>query len=250
MNSARQDFWKHWKNKTKIEKKAIKSTEKARELVINAVPKNKLVAIYLKGSFARREMKKGSDVDMVPIVAENRYQSAVFGVNDCGIDPVIVVPLSLWELEHNRLWTKSDRKPDLRAKPDRLLKMIKEYKLIYGHALNPKKYPIQDDVTALKDKIRVIKNGYVPHYEKDRIKFDTLLKEVFWLTELEQNALGKKVRHSFAGIARAVGEPEHIIHDALNLRRNPSKHKEKIFVSKLKRHLEELEKRLNRAEKR
>ena len=75
------DFWKNWKNKTEIEKKAIISVKKARELTINAIPKNKLVAIYIKGSFARREMKKRSDVDMVPIVLEDEYQGKAFSVN-------------------------------------------------------------------------------------------------------------------------------------------------------------------------
>jgi len=242
---VKYDFWKSWQNKTEVEKKAIKSAEKARELVINAVPKNKLVAVYIKGSFARREMKKSSDVDMVPIVAENRYQGAVFGVNDSTIKPVIVVPLSLWELEHNKLWTRSNCKPDLRAKPDRLLKKLKECKLIYGKPINPKKYPINEDKTALKDEIKVIRTGYIPFYEKRKIKFDPLLKEVFWLVELEQNILGKKVKHSFEGITKSIDDANHIIHDAFGLRKNPSKSKENKFILKLKKHLEELEKKYN-----
>ena len=242
-NMIKYDFWKNWKNKTEIEKRAIKSVEKARELVVNAIPKNKLVAIYIKGSFVRREMKKGSDVDMVPIVVENKYQGLVFGVNGPKIAPVIVVPLSLWEFKHNKLWTKSNRKPDLRAKPDRLLKKIKECKIIYGKPLNPRKYPIRDDKTALKDEINIIKTGYVPLYEKGEIKFDPLLKEVFWLVELEQSVLGKKVKHSFEGIVKSVDNINHIIHDAFDIRKNLSKNKENKFILKLKNHLEILEKK-------
>jgi hypothetical protein len=241
---VKYDFWKNWKNKTEIEKKAIKSVEIARYLVVNSIPKDKLVAIYIKGSFTRREMKKGSDVDMVPIVAENKYQGAVFGVNSPEIEPVIVVPLSLWEFKHNKLWTKSNRKPDLRAKPDRLLKKIKECKLIYGKPLNPKNYPIRDDKTTLKEEIRIIKNGYIPFYEKREIKFESLLKEVFWLVELEQTVFGKKVKHSFDGITKSVDDVNHIIHDAFDLRKNPSKSKENKFILKLKKHLEELEKKI------
>ncbi|HLC52582.1 MAG TPA: hypothetical protein VJI98_05030 [Candidatus Nanoarchaeia archaeon] len=243
-NMVKSNFWGSWKNKTEIEKKAIKSVEKTRDLVLKSVPKDKLIAIYIKGSFTRREMKKGSDVDMVPIVAENKYQSAVFEVNGKKIAPVIVVPLSLWEFEHNVLWTKSDRKPDLRAKPDRLLKKLKECKLIYGKPLNPKKYPIRDYRTSLKDEIRVIKTGYIPFYEKREIKFEPLLKEVFWLVELEQNVLGKKVKHSFDGITKSVDDISHIIHNAFELRKNPSKNKEKKFILKLRKHLTELEKQL------
>lgn len=242
-NRIKYDFWKSWKNKTEIEKKAIKSVEKARDLVIASIPKNKLIAIYLKGSFVRREMKKHSDVDMVPIVAENRYQGAVFGVNNQEIEPVTVVPLSLWEFQHNRLWTKSNRKPDLRAKPDRLLKKIKECKLIYGKPLNPKNYPVRSDKTELKDEIKIIKEGYVPLYRKGEIGFNSLLKEVFWLVELEQRVFGKKVKHSFEGITKSVADANHIIHDAFELRKKSAKNKEKKFILKLKKHLEELEKR-------
>ncbi|NYZ76906.1 hypothetical protein H0O02_01165 [Candidatus Micrarchaeota archaeon] len=245
--AIKYNSWRNWKNKTEIERKAIKSLEKAKELVINSVPKDNLVAIYIKGSFVRREMKTGSDVDMVPIIAGNRYQNAVFEINSSAIDPVIVVPLSLWELKHNKLWTKSNYKPDLRAKPDRLLKKIKDCKLVYGKSINPKNYPIRDDKTALKDEIRVIKIGYIPLYEKGEIKFDSLLKEVFWLVELEQNIFGKKTKHSFEGITNSVDNTKHIIHDAFDLRKKPSKSEEKKFILKLKKHLEESEKRYKHA---
>ena len=232
------NFWKTWKNKTAIEKRAIKSVEKARVLVVNAIPKNKLVAIYIKGSFARREIKKESDVDMVPIITENKYQSVIFDVNSSKIHPVIVVPLSLWEFEHNKLWTKNNLKIDLRAKPDRFLKKINEYKLIYGKPIRPNKYSIREDKTALRDEAQIMSEGYIPYYEKGKIKFDPLLKEVFWLIELEQNVKGKKIKHSFEAIARSVKDKNHIIHDAFDIRKHPSKSKEKKFISKLKKYLQ------------
>ena len=66
------DFWKKWKRKTTIEKKAIVSIKKSRSLILKSIPKNKIVAIYIKGSFVRREMNKKSDVDIVPIVKYKR----------------------------------------------------------------------------------------------------------------------------------------------------------------------------------
>ncbi len=235
------DFWQDWKKKTKVEQKAIKSVKKARDLVINAIPKNKLVAIYIKGSFTRREMKKGSDVDMVPIVAENKYEGKVFAVNGPEVNPVMVVPLSLWEFKHNKLFTKSRFSYELRAKPDRLLKKLDECKLVYGKPLDPKKFPIRSDKKALKDEIKTIKKGYIPYYENGKIDFAPLLKEVFWLVELEQNVKGKKVIHSFKGISKSVKDKKQVVHDAYVLREKHSKTKEKIFISKLKRYLAELE---------
>src|SRR3990167_978310 len=130
------DFWEDWKKITPFEEKAIRAVVKARDEVVKALPKDKLVAIYIKGSFARREMKEGSDVDMVPIVTENEDESAVFDVNDSDISPVVVVPFSLWEFEHNKLSTKSSYRPDLRAEPDIFLKKLGAYKLIYGTPLD------------------------------------------------------------------------------------------------------------------
>lgn len=238
------NFWKKWKRKTEIEKKAIKSVELAKNFVIKSIPKNKLAAIYIKGSFARREMKKGSDVDMVPIVTENKYEGAVFGINNPKIDPVAVVPLSLWELKNNKLCTKSNYHPDLRAKPDRLLKKLNECKLIYGKPLNPREFTVTEDKDALKEEMEKIKKGYIPAYETGKIKFSPLLKEVFWLVELEQTAKGKKVKHSFGGIERSVKDKNHLIHDASKFRKIPLKNKkeEKRFVLKLKKYLVELEK--------
>ena len=103
------DFWKKWTKKTLIEKNAIKSVINARQYIIAAVPKDKLISIYIKGSFVRREMNKTSDVDMVPIVSENKYQARIFNINNKAIKPVIVVPLSIWELKNNKLWTKFEQ---------------------------------------------------------------------------------------------------------------------------------------------
>jgi hypothetical protein len=79
------DFWNSWKNITSIEQRAIDSTVVARKLVIESVPTVALRAIYVKGSFPRREMNQSSDVDMVPIVTETKFESDAFDVNGAEI---------------------------------------------------------------------------------------------------------------------------------------------------------------------
>ena len=204
------DFWESWKNRTIVEKKAIDSVVKARNLVIDSIPPKALVAIYIKGSFARREMKEGSDVDMVPIVTENKYDGAIFGVNSPEIDPVCVVPLSLSEFRNNKLSSKGSYTPDLRAEPDLFLLKLKEYGLIYGVPLNPKEYPIRAKNKILRDEINKIRDGYVKAYQERVIGFQPLLKEVFWLIEWSQNLKGKKVEHSFKGITESIKNKSHI----------------------------------------
>ncbi len=240
---TKYNFWEDWKKVTSFEEKAIRAVVKARDKVVKALPKDKLVAIYIKGSFSRREMKEGSDVDMVPIVTENEDESTVFDVNDSDIDPVVVVPLSLWEFEHNKLSTKSSYGPDLRAEPDLFLKKLGAYKLIYGTPLDPSQYPTREDRQIIKDELMKIRDGYIPAYKKGKTSFSSLLKEVFWLVELVQNIEGKKVAHSFKDISQSIKDQEHIIHNAYPLLANPkhTKAEEVQFIDALKVYLAELE---------
>lgn len=239
----RPNFWRNWKKKTAFEEKAINTTIKAKDKVINAIPKDKLIAIYIKGSFARRELRKSSDVDMVPIVAENKYESAVFAVNGPNIKPVMIVPLSLWEFKHNKLWTKGSYKPDLRAEPDLFLKKLCEYKLIYGAPIDITKYPKRSNKQIIKDEIIKIRHGYVPAYKKGKTSFASLLKELFWLVELVQNVKGKKTTHSFKGIAQSIKDKNHIIHKAYQMIINTNKNikNRKQFLQQLEKYLAERE---------
>lgn len=238
------DFWETWKNRTDAEERAIAAVEKARDLVIGSVPSDALVAIYVKGSFARRELKEGSDVDMVPIVTEDKCQGAIFGVNSPAIDPVCVVPLSLSEFRKNELSTKADYTPDLRAEPDLFLLRLGDYKLIYGAPLNPEEFPVRSKEQIVRDEIRKIREGYIQAYREGFIGFQPLLKEVFWLVEWEQTLRGKEVAHSFEGITASVEDESHIVYDAFEFRKNSGfgKAEEEKFISKLEAYLNELEK--------
>jgi hypothetical protein len=46
---SKYDFWDKWKNKSDIEIRAIDSVIEARDLVINSVSTDALIAIYIKG---------------------------------------------------------------------------------------------------------------------------------------------------------------------------------------------------------
>ncbi len=240
------NFWQEWKNKSELEERAIVSVQRAREFVIASVPPNALVAIYIKGSFTRREMKEGSDVDLVPIVSENQYEGDIFAVNGPEIDPVVVVPLSLDELRANRLSSKGNYIPDLRAEPDLFLLKLDHYRLIYGTPLNPHDFPLRSKEQIVTDEITKIRNGYIPAYRDGTIDFQPLLKEVFWLVAWQQEAQGHSVDHSFKGISTEIADRTHIIYDALLLRGTSpvSKAKEREFVSKLEKYLTQLDHQL------
>lgn len=237
------DFWKQWTNRNELEERAITSVQKARELVIDSVPPKALVAIYIKGSFTRREMNEGSDVDLVPIVSENKYEGDIFGVNCPEIDPVVVVPLSLEELRANKLSSKRNYTPDLRAEPDLFLLKLDHYRLIYGKPLRPQDFPLRSKEQIVHDEINKIRNGYIAAYREGTIDFQPLLKEVFWLVAWQQEAQGHLVDHSFKGITSGITDRTHIIYDALQLRENSpiTKAKEREFVSKLEKYLGRLD---------
>ncbi len=234
-----QNPWKAWKNKTKIEKDSIKKIIRSRNKIIKSVPKSALVSIYIKGSFTRREMKKGSDIDLVPIVTRNKYQKNIFSVNSKELSPCMIVPLSLEELKTNKLSTKPKRKIELRAKPDDFLRKLDQFMIIFGKPLNPKKFNIRSPKKILDDEIKVIKKGYLPYFISGEIPFEPLLKEVFWMTEAELDY--KKIPHgnTFEEISRAIEDKNHIIHDAIKLRKKKkiTEKEKKEFVRKLKRWL-------------
>ncbi len=230
------NFWESWENITPIESKAIEAVKHARDLIIATVPKENLIAIYIKGSFVRREMKEGSDVDMVPIVRNNEDEDAVFALNGSAIEPVAAIPLSLWEFEHNQLATPTDIQPDLRAKPDRMLAKLNECQIIYGTPLNPAEFPQRDLEQTIQDEIKVILNGYIPAWENKQIDFKTLIKEFFWLVSMQQENRGELPTHSFEQIA-ARESSDHLIQTALKYRKENFIDNESLFVDELKKYL-------------
>lgn len=237
----RYAFWTHWKKITHIEKQAISAINLARKLIIKSVPAKALVAIYIKGSFVRREMKNGSDIDIVPIVTENKYEKNIFAVNCPEIYPAIVVPLSLWELKNNKLCTKNNTP---RARPDRFVRKLKNFGLIYGEPLDVSNFKVRTEKEALYALIKAFRKSFIPLYEKGKIGFSELVKETFWLIESEQEALGRTVPHSFKGISEIIKDKNHIAKDAYALRLHSTKDKivRDKFIRKLKKYLDKTEK--------
>src|SRR3989344_3691702 len=240
------DFWKSWKDITSTERKAIEKIVLARQLIIQSLPIEQLVAIYVKGSFVRREMRPESDIDIVPIVVKTSFEGNAFGANIPKIKPAVVVPLSLEEFKANRLLTPSRFSPDLRAEPDLFLMELPNYGLIYGKPLNPRAFPMRDYKRVALDEIDKIRNGYIKAYETGRHAHPPI-KEVFWLTEFYQRFKGMKVNHSFRGILESVNDNKHILHQAyrLKLKGKKSTLKEKRdYLKNLNYYLDRLEKEI------
>ena len=206
-------------------------------MLIERMGDGQLVAIYIKGSFVRREMNERSDVDMVPIVTKNIFAKPAWRLNIPELHPVVTTPLSLEEFEQNRLATKDDQPYDFRSKPDSFLRFIKDYKLVYGKAVNPKLYPIRNDNVMFEDELKIIRQ-MVPLLEKGEINFGVTLKEFFWMTEMELAVNGIQVPHTLVGIAKGT-DKDHLVQEALRLRQKGQLDKttELVFVNKLREYL-------------
>lgn len=223
----KKQFWKNWQKITKLEETAIKSIKKAKKILLQSVPKDKIIAIYVKGSFVRREMVKKSDVDIAPIVKDLKTKKAIQKLDkerSIFYRPSELLPKTVQELKN----------------PNPFIDRLNSYKLIYGNPLRTSEFPFRSKKERLEGLIRTFNNEFLPNYEKGTFGFSELVKQVFWLTDLEEQINGKKAAVSWKELANSIRDEKHIIHDALKFRLHPTKDKVKrrVFIVKLRKHLE------------
>jgi predicted nucleotidyltransferase len=237
-------FWKKWKNVTKQEKAAIKVMLQLKRLVLKYIPKEKIISIYVGGSFPRREMDPKSDVDMWVITTDMKAQKMVTKLikqtykkfkPKSGLSGY-----ALWELKtgkHSKQITKK------RTGPRRFIKYMHNYHLIYGKKLNQKDFKTRSDLTDLKIMIKVFHTMFLPWFKDKQINFQALLKQTFWLADLEFKTRGMHPPHSWKGICK-IAPKKHIVHTAMNLRKTRPKDKrtQNAYITRLKKHLAALKK--------
>jgi len=92
--------------------------------------------------------------------------------------------------------------------------------------------------------IKTFDSLFLPNYKKKKISFSEIVKQVFWLVEFEQRALGKDVPHSWRLLTKSIKDKNHIIQDTYRFRLNKPKDKKirEDYIKKLKRYLGKLRK--------
>ncbi len=239
----KSDFWEEWKNKTSIEKKAIKSIDKAKRILFKNIPKKKIFAVYIKGSFVRREMNEKSDVDIAPITFDNKTLEKIKRLQELKgkiYKPSELLPHSLEEFKQGKRHLKHT---SIKGGVDIVLRNIHHYKLIYGKPLDITNYPMRSDLNFLKGHINAFRTKFIPCYREKKFGFSEIAKQVFFLVEREERVKGSNPPYSFEGLAKSIKDKNHIVHDALRFRLKPvkdKKEKEK-FMKKLDKYLSELE---------
>ena len=228
MNKIHTNFWDVWEKKTDLEKKAVNSVLKAKEIILNNISRKNIVAIYVGGSFIRRELNERSDIDTWTIVNDNRLLKRIDSLyekyKDVMRPQLGMAGLSLWEFKNGRRYGKSTRP---RANTSRFVKKIPDYKLIFGKALNPDDFPIRTNAEDLEGLIKAFTKEFIPLFESGKFGFQELIKQVFWLIEAEQKSIGNKNVDSWKAFEESITGKDHIIHTASYYRRYPTKNSQK-----------------------
>jgi len=239
-----KEFWKNWKRKNKLELDAIKVIKKGKKLILDNISKDNILAIYLKGSFVRREMNKYSDVDFVIILKNNKYLNKIKKLRDKRTEFSPDLCLSYYSLQELKNNKKLEKTKGPSSSPDMFTRNIKNHKLIYGKEINSKGFKQKTDKEKLKGLIGAFKKHFFPLYKKNQFGFSMLVKETFWLVELELKIKGKRVPKTWKGIAKSIKDKNHIVHDTIKhrLKKNKDKKLRAEYIKKLKDYLKELDK--------
>ena len=230
-------------NQMEIKEKAKISIEKAKEIILQAIPNEEILSIYVKGSYAQDELQEGSDVDIVVILKSDEYLPAVYELTEkfgeTTEPPFQIVAYTMEELQTGK-WSPNRTK---NTSPVSLfVKQLDFFPLIYGVKPEGELFTRTDkkDLTAL---LSVFRTNFLPGIAAGSFKFHELVKQVLWLTEREQRALGNIPDYSWQKLADSTKDKDHIIHLALKYRRQKevSKEDQEEFLSKLQSYLESLE---------
>lgn len=237
--------WKKWENITPFEQEAITSALAARRIITTHIPRDEIVAIYLKGSFIRREMTPTSDVDTLTILRHSRYLPVLKKMEQHHKSlyhpPIGFSGYSVWELRYNK---RSRWGTTVRASPGRIVYHLPHYRLLYGQPVDTNNLFHIPPLQHLNGMINVFRSVFLKQYEMNQFSFSVLIKQVFWLVESELRFTSQKTPYHWGQLTALITDKNHIIHDALRLRNNPTTDTDdrEHFISKLQQYLTSLEK--------
>jgi hypothetical protein len=147
---------------------------------------------------------------------------------------------------------KIGRRSKGHANPSRIIKHIPHYKLIYGKRLDLSKFKVRTHKADLKTFTKVFRTWFIPSFKKKEkgvkgeFRFFELVKQTFWLVELDIREKKGKSPNDWRELDRTIKDKNHIIHDAWRYRNKPTKDKKKrkAYVKKLEKYVKNIEKRL------
>ena len=149
---------------------------------------------------------------------------------------------SIEELKSGKL---SEQGKKMRPGTARFVRLIPTYVLIYGKEPDLSSFYQKTDSEHLKRMIKTFDDIFFPFYERGKIGFQDLLKQVLWLFELEIAVKNKKFSFKSWKNLASYFESKHLIHKVMKLRDAYVKDEKvkKEFVKKLKEYIKGLKRR-------
>ena len=234
-------------SKQELKERAELSIQKGKGIILQNIPNEEIIAIYIKGSYVQDELRPDSDVDLVVILKSEKYLSSVYKLSeDFGnlvLPPFSTSVYTLDELYTGKLSIKriSDREKHVTPVKYFSIHFI-HFPLIFGSKPEGKLFTRNNDKNLLTQ-VSVFKKMFLPAYNNGTFKFDGLVKQALWLSEIEQRVLGYTPEYNWQKLADSVKDKNNIVHDALKLRRQTEifKKKQDEFIKKLNDYLDFLE---------
>lgn len=222
-----------------LKEKADISLSKAKEIILEHIPNDKIISIYVKGSYVQNELQPSSDVDVVVILKSEEYLPAVYELTEkfgnTTEPPFQIVAYTLKELQTGQ-WSPNRTKNTTPVSV--FVKHLDQLPLFYGSKPEGQLFTRADvkDLTAL---MSTFEKNFLQDFEKGTFKFNEIVKQVMWLTEREQRAKGIVPDYSWQNLSDSIKDENHIIHLAIKLRKQKevSKEEQNIFIERLMSYL-------------
>ena len=224
-----------------LKQKAENSLERAKKVILENISNQEIVAIYVKGSYVQGELQSDSDVDVVVILKSEEFLPKVYDIHD---DSGLEIPFSIVAYTMGELLTgeKATNRPKTTSPVSIFVKQLDYLPIIYGAKPEGNLFTRTDkkDLTAHMSAFR---STFLPDYVLGKFSIKELVKQVLWLIDREQRLLGNTNGYSWQKLADSIEDKNHIIHNALKLRRQDKISSEEAadFVKKLEDYLSFLE---------
>jgi predicted nucleotidyltransferase len=222
---------------------------KAKELILQSIPNDEIVSMYIKGSYVQKEMQPNSDVDIVVILKTEQYLPAVYELTEqygeSVTPPFQAVVYTMKELQTGERASNRTRNTTTISI---FVKQMEYLPLIYGTKPEGPLFTRTDkkDLTAY---LGVFRKTFMAELKEGKLSFKGLVKLTLWLIERAERAGGNPITYySWQKLADSIKDPNHIIHTTLRLRRQEQKATESeqaIFLEQLEDYLQSLEKTYN-----
>lgn len=219
------------------------SINKAKEVILKKIPNEEIISIYVKGSYVQDALREDSDVDIVVILKTEEYLTKVYTLSEdksnTDIIPFQIVAYTLGELQTGE---RASNRTKVTSPVSTFVKQMDNLPIIFGSKPEGKLFTRTDkkDLTGL---LTAFSNTFLPDYRNNKFTFNEIIKQVPWLTEREQRALGVIPDYSWQKLADSIEDKNHIVHAALKYRKQVeiSNEEKEAFMIQLDEYLKYLE---------